>query len=267
MVDDPKADSEPMTWAALRDASTAVQLAVQMLAGPLAPWSDPPPDPTRLRNVLRTLEGSTRRITALVAALQPARAVATAPWPVVVVPAVITSTPVAAPLQAVPPQPIALTQPAARERRRTPPRAVQPSPPTVACTHVPTLLRDVEIALLTGPGAPRVAMHVDNDLHVACAAALLAPSLIAMVQDAAAMGPGDAVVEVRAFADLADALGDDMDVVFEVRPDPRVPHGHAFRPGALGLPDGARLEVHGQGSRPRACVRVAATRPARILAA
>jgi hypothetical protein len=213
---DPKA--EPMTWAALRDAGSAAQLAVQMLAGPLAPWNDP--DPERVREALRMLEDSTRRINALVAALTPTAT--TAASPVVVMPVVAAAVP----------------RPAARPRKKTAP-ASPPSPDGIA---VARLLRDVELALLVA-------------------------ILVGLVEDAAAVGPPDAVVELRAFADLADAIGDEMDVVFEIRPDARAGHASAFAPRVARLPEGARLEVHGRSSRPRACLRVAAARRALILAA
>jgi hypothetical protein len=238
---DPKA--EPMTWAALRDAGSAAQLAVQMLAGPLAPWNDP--DPERVREALRMLEDSTRRINALVAALTPTAT--TAASPVVVMPVVAAAVP----------------RPAARPRKKTAP-ASPPSPDGIA---VARLLRDVELALLAAPAAPRVAIHAGADLVATGDAATLVAILVGLVEDAAAVGPPDAVVELRAFADLADAIGDEMDVVFEIRPDARAGHASAFAPRVARLPEGARLEVHGRSSRPRACLRVAAARRALILAA
>jgi hypothetical protein len=151
----------------------------------------------------------------------------------------------------------------AKERRRPVEAAVPAAPPVF---DVATLLREVEIAVLTATGH-HVAMHVPVGLQARGEAVALLPVLVAMVMDAAAMGPPDPVVEVRAFADLGDVLGDDLEVVFEVRPDPRVPHGGAFRPSAAGLPAGARLELHRAGGRPRASLRVAAPPGARILAA
>ena len=114
---------------------------------------------------------------------------------------------------------------------------------------------------------PRVAIHGGADLVATGDAATLVAILVGLVEDAAAIGPADAVVELRAFADLADAIGDEMDVVFEIRPDARGGHASAFAPRAARLPEGARLEVHGRSSRPRACLRVAAARGAPILAA
>lgn len=235
MDDDPKA--EPLTWAALRDASSAAQLAVQMLAGPLAPWNGP--DPERVREALQMLEASTRRINALVAALGPSAA-----------PVVTAPTPVRAP------------SPARPRKRPTP-----ASTPPVAGLDVASVLRDVELALLTAPSTPRVAIHAGAKLFASGDGPTLVAILVGLVEDAAAIGPADAVVEVRAFADLADAIGDEMDVVFEIRPDARGGHASAFAPRGARMPEGMRLEVHGRSSRPRACLRVAAARGALILAA
>ncbi len=304
MPDDRQPPAEPMTWSALRDAGAAVQLAVQMLAGPLAPWNDPPPDPARLRDVFATLERSTRRVNALIAALQPA-AVPMASRPSIALGEPICdrsaagfAEPTAAVLRTEPPDvnppgtgvatamlaPMLAPRtashgepsqgrghastrvPGGTRRGVAPPRAPS-AEKAEPCAHVRALLREVEIELLTGPGSPRVSIHAADDLFAAGDATVLGAAIVGLLVDAAAMGPADAVVEVRAFADLADALGDDMDIVFEIRPDPRVPGGRDFRPTTSGLPEGIRLEVHGQGRRPRACIRVAATRPARILAA
>lgn len=271
---DEQPDAPPMTWAALRDASAAVQLAVQMLAGPLAPWRDPAPDPDRVRDVLRTLEASARRVNAIVGALGRAGAatmappVASAVGPAAVSAAVPTQAaantpPLPTPTRAQPPRP---TGPRPARSRRVEPSLVAPIE-IAASTHVLSLLRALEIDAL-GRGVHRLSIHAAVELHADAAADALLPVLVALVADAAAMGPADATVEVRAFADLADAIGDDMEVVFEVRPDPRVAHGSAFRRGATpGLPAGARVDVHGSGGRPRACLRVAAPPPARILAA
>ena len=287
-----------MTWSALRDAGATVQLAVQMLAGPLAPWNEPPPDPARLRDVFATLERSTRRVNALIAALQPA-AVPMASRPSIALvepicdrsaagvaepamlrtepadvnpPGTSLATPRLAPRTASHGEPSqgrghASTRVAGGKRRGVAPPHAPSATKAEPCAHVRALLREVEIELLTGPGSPRVSIHAAEDLFAAGDATVLGAAIVGLLADAAAMGPADAVVEVRAFADLADALGDDMDIVFEIRPDPRVPGGRDFRPTTSGLPEGIRLEVHGQGRRPRACIRVAATRPARILAA
>lgn len=252
-----------MTWAALRDASSAVQLAVQMLAGPLAPWSDPPPDPERVRDAVTMLETSARRMNALVAALAPTAVAA----PHIALRDIVEVAIAPALAPAIAAKPGRTT--AARPRKRPVPA---PSPiPTVTGVLAANVLRDVELALLGRPAAPRVAIHGGDGLLATGESSAIVAVLVGLVEDAAALGPADAVVELRAFADLADAIGDEMDVVFEVRPDARgVARGGpatAFAPNPSGLPDGARLEVQGRGSRPRACLRVAAATGALILAA
>lgn len=283
MTDAPKSDAPPATWAALRDASATVQMAVQMLAGPLAPWSEPPPDPERVRDVMAMLVTATRQLGGLITALRgdaeprPMTARASAPAPLThATPTAVSPTSAATPTNAAAPSSAATPTNAARAPRSgkaprpaSPSRsaateAVVPAPPSMF--SVAALLREVEIAVLTASGH-HVAMHAAAGLEAPGDAAALLPVLVAMVMDAAAMGPPDPVVEVRAFADLGDVLGDELELVFEVRPDPRGAHGGAFRPNAAGLPAGARLELHRAGGRPRASLRVAAPPGARILAA
>lgn len=270
MIDARKSDAPPATWAALRDASATVQMAVQMLAGPLAPWADPPPEAERVREVMAMLVTATRQLGGLITALRdaeprtvgaptPAASAASMGPPTASAPATASPNVPAAPAPA-----SAEKAPRAAKERRRPAEAVAPAAPPAF--DVATLLREVEIAVLTASGH-HVAMHAPAGLEARGDAAALLPVLVAMVMDAAAMGPPDPVVEVRAFADLGDVLGDDLEVVFEVRPDPRVPHGGAFRPSAVGLPAGARLELHRAGGHPRASLRVAAPPGARILAA
>jgi hypothetical protein len=269
MIDARRPDAPPATWAALRDASATVQMAVQMLAGPLAPWSDPPPEPERAREVMAMLVTATRQLGVLITALRdaeakPVGAPATTPTPAIAPASATTPDPTTTSTMAAgTPASPEKTSRTAKERRRPAEAAVPAAPPAFG---VATLLREVEIAVLTATGH-HVAMHAPEGLAARGDAAALLPVLVAMVMDAAAMGPPDPVVEVRAFADLGDVLGDDLEVVFEVRPDPRVPHGGAFRPSAAGLPAGARLELHRAGGRPRASLRVAAPPGARILAA
>ncbi|MBL8941608.1 MAG: hypothetical protein JNK45_00610 [Myxococcales bacterium] len=271
MIDGRKPDAPPATWAALRDASATVQMAVQMLAGPLAPWSDPPPDPERVREVMAMLVTATRQLGGLITALRgdaearPLGATTAPSVPATSAPSVpATTAPSAATTTGAPARsPRGTKSPRAEKAARGGEEIVFAPPPVFS---VAALLREVEIAVLTATGH-HVAMHASAGLEAPGEGAALLPVLVAMVMDAAAMGPADPVVEVRAFADLGDVLGDEIEVVFEVRPDPRVPHGGAFRPNSAGLPAGARLELHRAGGRPRASLRVAAPPGARILAA
>ncbi len=311
LSDAPKPDAEPSTWAALRDAAATAHLAVQMLAGPLAPWNEPGPDVQRVRDAMRTLEAATRRLNGLIAALRPepvarthgdmrmvaqpgaaraggdagseviendARAPAPFVRPPFVRPPLVPAPTTAAQPADVPPRVAASAgaivripevaaaprSPARPGRERRKAAAVVAPPPTPS-VEVGALLRAVEIELLTQGHS--VSIHAKAGLWVAGDLDDLVAPIVALVLDAAALGPTDARVELRAFTDLACALGDDVDVVFEVRPDVRVPPGRTFRPGAAALPEGVRIELGGAGCRPRACLRAAASAPARILAA
>ncbi|MBC8074281.1 MAG: hypothetical protein IAG13_38535, partial [Deltaproteobacteria bacterium] len=61
----------PNPWLELRDAASAMRLAVQMLNGPLAPWSVPAPDATRMREIIGALDQATRKVCSLMTTLQP----------------------------------------------------------------------------------------------------------------------------------------------------------------------------------------------------
>jgi hypothetical protein len=322
------ASSSRESWTALRNASSAAQLAVSMLMGPLAPWRDPAPTPAQLREILAALDATTRQINALVVAMAPL-AVAnepiaangpvmsagpTAAPPITDAPigdAAIAVTPVAVTPVAVTPvavAPVAVAaiaearvvasrdraavvaadaprlaptpqreDPASRDRGRrrgstSPARAdVPPATATEdARIVVGALLRQVAVDASLDPD---IRLDVVAPAGLACIGDVdvMRAVLGRLVRDAAAMGPVGAIVEVRATSELTDALGDEMDVVIEVRPDARATPGRTFAldPADLVSASGETLrwEVVGRGGRPRARLRAAMAAAARILAA
>ncbi|MBX7084167.1 MAG: hypothetical protein K1X88_33480 [Nannocystaceae bacterium] len=214
-------------WLSLRDTAAAAQLAVQLLAGPLSPTSEPPPDPTQLREVLAALDRETRRICALVAKLQPA---ANDPPPAVA--------------------------PAARPARvAAPTRRAASKPAPAGGIAVDELLRALELELLgRGELAPRLSIVATPRLHATTGGPALVAALAGLVLDAAALGPADATVQLRVFTDLAEDLGDALHVVFEVRPDPRTPS--PAWPTVPSAPPDAALTVGRRGGVPFAQLRI-----------
>ncbi|MFO0636068.1 MAG: hypothetical protein U0168_24785 [Nannocystaceae bacterium] len=213
-------------WLALRDTAAAAQLAVQLLAGPLSPTAEPPPDPAQLREVLTALDRETRRICALVAKLQPAANDR--------------------------PPGVAAARPA---RVAAPPRRPTAKPEPSGGVAVDELLRAVELELLTrGELAPRLSIVATPRLHTTAGGPALVAALAGLVLDAAALGPADATVQLRVFTDLAEDLGDAMHVVFEVRPDPRTPS--PAWPTVPAAPPDASLTLGRRGGVPFAQLRV-----------
>lgn len=297
------------SWAALRNASSAAQLAVSMLMGPLAPWRDPAPSAEQMREILAALDATTRQINALVIAMAPSAAanetsaangpvlrgtmggsstpvVATPSTPPIVAtpgstPIVATSGPVATPIVATPSAAPSVVASSERSTRRPssvrrPESVSRPATPPVVA---PTQAGLVDVGELLRQVAVDASLEPDLHLEVSAPAGLRCPGdreamraiLGGLVRDAAAMGPLGAIVEIRAYTELADALGDELEAVIEVRPDARASSGQCFAatPADLAavLGDGVRLEVHGRGGRPRARLRAAMAAQARILAA
>jgi hypothetical protein len=206
----------PAPWLELRDAASAVRLAVQMLAGPLAPWNDPAPDPERLREIVGALDQATRKLCSLVTTLQPSAndrpSTSRIPEP--------------APTPRTP-------------RSRAPKRGA--SPPS---TDLDALLHQLELTVLTRADPPvLLSMQSAPGLVAAIDPSTLLQLLVRLVEDAAALGPApDTTVTLRAWLDPVEELGDAMEVVLELRPDPRAPAaGHAWHDTALAPPPGTVL--------------------------
>lgn len=250
----PAAAADPGAWVELRDAASAVRLAVQLLNGPLAPWSAPPPDETRMREVIGALDQATRRMCKLVTQLQPSANDRPAPMRVV--------EPAPSPAAAAAPAPVAaapVAPPPARPRARAEKRAEPP-----ASTEVDAMLHQLEITVVTRSDPPALlSVHVAPGLHVAFDRTVLLHTLARLVDDAAALGPApDTTVSLHAYLDPTEELGDGMDVVFEVRPDPRAPAAaRAWSQAAPAPPAGLTLSTRLLGGQHCALLRVPA-RPA-----
>jgi hypothetical protein len=190
----------------LREPVGAVRLAVQILAGPLSRGIDQLDEVTRARvsSVLQTLEQSTRQVCDILAT----------------VPVIDTHAPAA--------NGPAPSMPAPRRKAESataPPAARQPGPGPRA-VDVDELLRRLEIVTVTRASVP-VLLAVDA--HAGLQAADAGPDLLATIvglveraaRDSAQARPHGRpwTVEVRAFVDPAEILGDEMHVVIEVRHD------------------------------------------------
>lgn len=233
-------ESTPSAWLELRDCASAAQFAAALLCGPLAPFADPPPSREQLLEILTALDRETRRVCALVNALQPA---ANDRPTVAVVPSPLAATPSPAVAPA--------SKPAARRARATQPAAGD---------DVDAILQAVELELLSRAQLmPAVEVGGHGRARVAAAHVDLAPVLVQLLLDAAALGPADPSVQLRVFTDLAEDLGDATCVVFEVRPDPRAP-GSSW-PTHPQSAAGIAVTLGRRGARPFAQLRVPALRP------
>ncbi|MBK6916795.1 MAG: hypothetical protein IPH07_05295 [Deltaproteobacteria bacterium] len=238
-------ESTPSAWLELRDCASAAQFAAALLCGPLAPFADPPPSREQLLEILTALDRETRRVCALVNALQPAAnerpAVAVVPSSLATPPIAATASPVVAPA----------SKAAARRVR-----AAEPA----AGDEVDAILQAVELELLSRAQLmPTVEVGSHGRARVAGAHGDLAPVLVQLLLDAAALGPADPGVQLRVFTDLAEDLGDATCVVFEVRPDPRAP-GSSW-PTHPQTAAGIAVMLGRRGARPFAQLRVPALRP------
>ncbi|HWB73382.1 MAG TPA: hypothetical protein VG755_00475 [Nannocystaceae bacterium] len=243
----------PAAWLDLRDAASAVRLAVQMLNGPLAPWNEP--DESRVREVMGALDQATKKLCQLVTTLQPSAN----DRPLAIVPRVdpIEIAPVEPP-----PEPIAsTTEPKpSRVRARVPKR-----PDAPPATDVDALLHQLELTVLTRSDPPvLLSVQAKPGLVAAIDPSTLLQLLLRLVEDAAALGPApDTTVTLRAWLDPIEELGDEMEIVVEVRPDPRAPAaGHAWLDGALAPPPGAALGSRVHGGQHCARLRVPTRAPA-----
>ena len=186
-------DTRP--WAVrIREPVGAVRLAVQILAGPLRSALDQLDDVSRarVRSVLETLEASTRQLCKLVQQLPP------------------TGLPEAA---NDPPPPLAAPTPSA------------PPGPQHA-VDVDELLGRVEIVTVTRSSLPvLLAVDAREGLKAADPGRDLLATLVALLERAAADSARARpharpwTLEIRAFVDPAEVLGDDMHVVLEIRHD------------------------------------------------
>ena len=209
----PKLSSELVTDRALvariREPMGAVRLAVQILAGPMARALEQLDEVTRARvqSVLQTLEQSTKQVCDVLAAypVNDAQAPA-ANGPVIAAPPAKVAAPRArAPMVA-----------ANGPMRAAGPRTVD----------VDDLLRKLEIVTVTRSALP-VMLSVDAHagLQAVDAGRELLPTIVGLVEratrDSAEARPHARpwTVEVRAFVDPAEILGDEMHVVIEVRHD------------------------------------------------
>jgi hypothetical protein len=212
----------PAPWLELRDAASAVRLAVQMLAGPLAPWNDPAPDPERLREIVGALDQATRKLCSLVTTLQPSA----------------NDRPTTVRTPEPPPAPVAA--PTTRAARPRAPKR-EASPPS---SDLDALLHQLELTVLTRSDPPvLLSMQSAPGLVAAIDPSTLLQLLVRLVEDAAALGPApDTTVTLRAWLDPVEELGDAMEVVLEVRPDPRAPAAvHPWLDTALAPPPGTVL--------------------------
>lgn len=241
-------ESTPSAWLELRDCASAAQFAAALLCGPMAPFADPPPSREQLIEILTALDRETRRVCALVNALQPA---ANDRPPVAVVsPSDAPSNPPAAVPVVTTPTP----SPAKPTARRS--RAPEPS----SGDDVDAILQAVELELLARAQLmPTLEVGANGRARVGAALEALAPALVQLLLDAAALGPADPSVQLRVFTDLAEDLGDATCVVFEVRPDPRAP-GSSWPTHPQTAP-GIAVTLGRRGARPFAQVRVPARAP------
>ena len=245
----------PAAWLELRDAASAVRLAVQMLNGPLAPWNEP--DETRVREVMGALDQATKKLCTLVTTLQPSandRPLA------IVSPRVepsVSSPPTVEPPIAAAPEPIAKAN---RARARAPKR-----PDAPPATELEALLHQLELTVLTRSDPPvLLSVQAKPGIVAAIDPSSLLQLLLRLVEDAAALGPApDTTVTLRAWLDPIEELGDEMEIVVEVRPDPRAPAAaHAWWGGALAPPPGAVLASHAHGGQHSARLRLPTRAPA-----
>jgi hypothetical protein len=193
----------------LREPMGAVRLAVQILAGPLSRGLDQLDEVTRARvkSVLQTLEQSTREVCEMLAAT-----------PVIDVraPAANGPSPAVTPIAVSAPSPRSAPPAANAMHRAAGPRAVD----------IDELLRRLEIVTVTRSSLPvLLAVDAHAGLQAADAGRELLPAIVGLVERAtrnsaeARPGARPWTVEVRAFIDPAEILGDEMHVVLEVRHD------------------------------------------------
>ena len=251
----PEFEIERALVARLREPMGAVRLAVQILAGPLQRGLEQLDEVTRARvqSVLQTLEQSTKQVCEILATA-----------PVVQVQAPTANGP--APRMSVEKATRAANGPAVASG----PRAVD----------VDELLRRLEIVTVTRSSVPMLLMvDAHPGLHAADAGRELLPTVVGLVEraarDSAHARPHarPCTVEVRAFVDPAEILGDEMHVVLEVRHDgtalsPAVrawlesggptPHDEPALVAAKTLADaaGGRLEALGSGTKTAIRVRL-----------
>lgn len=212
----------PAAWLELRDTASAIRLAVQILRGPYAMIGDGEMQ-ARAREVLMSLEQSTRRLCDLVATVQPPAndAGPTAAPPVAAAPdparpsdlAIATTSRVLASARTTN-EPRPTTAPLAAVK---PPSAARTRAPATAprSLDVAELLARLEIVVATRAAAPLdLSVAAPPSIALAVDGAELLRTLVLMIEDVV---PGDGPVEVRAFLDPAEDLGDALDVVFEVR--------------------------------------------------
>jgi hypothetical protein len=212
----PKLSSEFETDRALaariREPMGAVRLAVQILAGPMARALDQLDEVTRARvqSVLQTLEPSTKQVCDVLAGFP----VTDAQAPAANGPLLPTS------------------------------GTASPKPAAPRNVDVDDLLRKLEIVTVTRSALP-VMLSVDAHagLQAVDAGRELLPTIVALVEratrDSAEARPHARpwTVEVRAFVDPAEILGDEMHVVIEVRHD-----GTAVRREVIAWLEGSGVE-------------------------
>jgi hypothetical protein len=229
----PKLSSEFETDRALaariREPMGAVRLAVQILAGPMARALDQLDEVTRARvqSVLQTLEQSTKQVCDVLAG-----------FPVTDAQAPAANGPLLPKSGTASPKPAA-PRASAWVAANGPMRAAGPRN-----VDVDDLLRKLEIVTVTRSALP-VMLSVDAHagLQAVDAGRELLPTIVALVEratrDSAEARPHARpwTVEVRAFVDPAEILGDEMHVVIEVRHD-----GTAVRREVIAWLEGSGVE-------------------------
>ncbi len=254
-------DNDKTLVARLREPMGTVRLAVQILAGPLQRALEQVDDVTRARvqSVLQTLEESTKQVCDVLATV-----------PVVGVPAPAANGPAPKPRMTV----------------EKPMRAA--NGPSVAsgpkAVDVDELLHRLEIVTVTRTAVPMLLMvDAHAGLQAVDAGRELLPTVVGLVEraarDSAEARPHarPCTVEVRAFVDPAEILGDEMHVVIEVRHDgtPLSPTVSAWLEGRANAPEhepalvaakalaeaaGGRLEALASGTKTAIRVRLPESR-------
>lgn len=215
----------------LRNPVGAVRMAVQMLHGPLHKLLQrlDARDRVTVESVLSALDSSTQELCQTVARLQPysgapplSRRRAPTPVPLVAVPTQKQAPSVPAPA---PPRTGRATRP---ERPERPPVAAVPDtraplPPPDGNVDVGALLSRLEMMVVTRSSLPAMlAVNAGGPLWVKVPGPDLLRSLGYLVENAleaaSEADPKGApwTVEVRAFSDLREVLGDELDVVIEI---------------------------------------------------
>jgi hypothetical protein len=232
----------------IREPVGAIRLAVQILAGPLRGALDQLDDVSRarVRSVLDALEASTRQVCELMTELPLLLPVAANMGPGIVAPA-------PAPAKA-----------RAKAVRPAPPPVVEPPPVVSHAVDVDELLRRLEIVTVTRSALPMLlAVDAREGLKAADAGRELLSCLVGLLdraaKDSARARPGGRpwTIEVRAFLDPAEVLGDEMHVVLEIRHDGTPLHRGvgAWLEGAAEAPSdepalvAARAVAQGAGGR------------------